>query len=124
MTDRSQWRKDRTDRIEQLYGLFQVEDATQSKADFKEMMKYPAFRRILVSFYNRGEVDKSIRSTDTTATNREIGYREMGVQLKEAAINADFDAWLLALKERNDIERERAQRLEQVRNEIETKGTR
>lgn len=112
--------RQKSEKINALYAQFRKDDADQMLKDIKELMKTPAFRRVLISMTRRGMLEKSLPETnDPTVTAKWIGYREFAVQLAESAKNADYEAWLLADKERRAVEDERKQRIELA---TETKG--
>jgi hypothetical protein len=90
-------------------------------SDYRELLKLPAFRRVFAGIIERSRVFGSI-SYDSCETNyvmKTIGMREMGVDIFVTANNADGELVLKAISERNEIERERARKMEEF---VEKKG--
>ena len=109
----------KSDRINELHQRFADEDYQQSIADYRELLKLPAFRRLFVGIVKRARVFGSI-SFDRVETNdvmKQIGWRELGVDIYMTANNADGEMVLKAIQERNEIERDRKRTFE-----VEMKG--
>lgn len=107
--------------MNELYRKFGDEDREQMLSDYRELLKLPAFRRVFAGIIKRSRVFGSI-SYDSVETNyimKTIGMREMGVDIFVTANNADGELVLKAISERNEIERERARKMEEF---VEKKG--
>ena len=116
-------------RSEELNGLqrrFADEDYQQTKADYRELLKLPAFRRIFAGLMKRGRVFGSLAFEDneTNAVMKNIGWREFAVDVYFTANMADGENTALALKERNDLERQRREECERLTKPDEKKGSR
>jgi len=114
--------REKSEKVNALYAQFRKDDAEQMFADFKELMKLGAFRRVLIGMTKRGMLEKSLPDTqDPSVTAKWIGYREFAVQLAESAKQADFESWQLAERERKYIDDERKRRID-ILTGNETKG--
>lgn len=112
-------RRRASDRLNDLHRRYADEDYEQTQADYRELLKLPAFRRVLVGIIKRARVFGSI-SFDKVETNdvmKQIGWRELGVDIYMTANNADGELVLKAIQERNEVERDRKRTFE-----VEMKG--
>ncbi len=110
----------RSDALNELYGRFAEEDREQGRADYRALLQLPAFRRVLMAVVKRARVFGSIspESAETNAVMKAIGFRELGVDIYMSANQADGAMVVKAIEERNAVERERRERIEQA-----TKGS-
>lgn len=108
----------RSEELNALHRQFGEDDARQAQADYRELLKLPAFRRVLVAILKRARVFGSISFDDvnTNQVMKAIGFRELGVDIYMTANAADGAMVLKAIEERNEIERERKTRIENVIN--------
>lgn len=99
----------RSERLNELHRRFADEDAEQTRADYRELLQLPAFRRIFVNIVKRSRVFGSISfdQVDTNSVMKTIGFRELGVDIYMAANQADGHMVMKAIEERNAIERSR-----------------
>lgn len=111
----------RSQELNELQLKFRAEDNAQMFADFVELMKLPAFQRVLIGMCRRAGLEKSVvRTDDPRDTDFFLGYREFAVQLAESAKGADYANWIKADRDRREIEMDRKARLDAF--ESETKG--
>jgi len=116
-------RRRASEKLNDMHRQFADEDYEQNKADYRELLKVPAFRRVLVGILKRARVFGSI-SMDATETNqvmKMIGWRELGVDIYMAANQADGAMVLKAIEERTAVEKERKARFD-LATQNETKG--
>ncbi len=106
----------RSDALNDLYRRFADEDYEQVKADYRVLLQLPAFRRVLMNVVKRSRVFGSIsfEKVDTNEVMKSIGFRELGVDIYMTANQADGAMVLKAIEERNAVERERRERIEQA----------
>ena len=117
-------KKRRSEELSRLYREAQDEDYAQTQADFKELLKLPAFRRVLIGILKKARVFGSI-AMDVTPTNevmKLVGWRELGVEIYCTANMADGSMVVQAMDERARVERERKARFEAIIKNSETKG--
>lgn len=106
----------RSDAMNELYRKFADEDKEQTLADYRDLLKLPAFRRVLAGILKRARVFGSI-SYDSVETNyimKTIGMREMGVDIYATANSADGELVLKAIAERNEIESSRSKLVKEL----------
>lgn len=111
----------RSEEMNEVYRKFAEEDKAQTVADYRELLKLPAFRRVLAGIFKRARVFGSI-SYDSVETNyvmKTVGMREMGVDIYTTANNADGELVVKAIAERNEVEKSRMKKLEEF---VEKKG--
>lgn len=98
-----------SERLNEIHRRFAEEDHEQSVADYRELLKLPAFRRVLAGILKRARVFGSLSRdcTDPNQMMKMIGWRELGVDILFAANGADGAMVLKAIEERNAIERGR-----------------
>jgi hypothetical protein len=106
----------RNEDLQRLHNEFAEDDAEQMHLDYKALLQVPAFRRVFVAIIKRARVFGSISydGCETNAVMKNIGFRELGVDIYMAANEADGEMVLQAIKERNEIERERKARCDAV----------
>jgi hypothetical protein len=126
MTDRApRWSRERSQRLNELYEQFGREDADQESADYKELMKIPAFRRVLMGIISRARVFGSVYPESNNANELAYltGRREYGCEIYALANKADPTGVVEAMTERSKILKFRNQRIEALKNETERKET-
>jgi len=108
-----------SDRLNDLQRGFAEEDYRQSQADYRELLQLPAFRRVLASIIRRGRVFSSVAfdSNETNEVMKNIGWRELAVDIYFTANAADGEMVLKAIRERNEVERDRKARIEKEASE-------
>ena len=113
----------RSDEVNELYRKFAEEDKAQTQEDYRELLQLPAFRRVFAGILKRARVFGSISydSIDTNYILKTVGMREMGVDIFAIANNADGELVLKAISERNEVEKSRARKIEDI-IELEKKG--
>jgi len=111
-----------SDRLNALQKSFADEDYQQMREDYKALLQIPAFRRVFAGIVKRGRVFASIAfdSNETNEVMKNIGWRELAVDIYFTANAADGEMVLKAIKERNDLEKDRKARVDKELNE--TKG--
>jgi len=101
--------KRKSERLNELHQRFSDEDYEQNKADYKALLQLPSFRRVLMNIVKRSRVFGSISfdAVDTNTVMKNIGFRELGVDIYMTANQADGAMVLKAIDERNEVERRR-----------------
>lgn len=114
--------KCKSEELNALQQQFADDDYNQNQDDLKALLQLPSFRRVFVNIVKRARVFGSIsyESADTNIVMKAIGFRELGVDIYMAANKADGEMVMKAISERNELERERKARLDNLVNE--TKG--
>lgn len=106
--------------LKKLHAQFAQDDYLQNQQDLKALLKIPAFRRFFVSVIKKAHVFGSIM-TDESQTNsvmKNLGFRELGVDIYMTANQADGEMVLKAIQERTEVERERKARIDLVYDEM------
>ena len=114
----------KSEELNELQKSFADEDYEQTRADFRELLQVPAFRRVLVGIIKKARVFGSIsmENTDTNEVMKAIGWRELGVDIYFTANNADGKMVMKAIEERTEIERDRKARIDILVKNNGTKG--
>lgn len=121
MTDFGKGYRRASERVNALYREFAEEDRRQTSEDYRALLQLPAFRRVLSGILKRGRLFGSLAwdGSDTNDVMKRIGMRETAVDIYAAANLADGKMVLLAIEERNELERRRKMRTDAARNETE-----
>lgn len=121
MTDFGNGYRRASERVNALYREFAEEDSRQTSEDYRALLQLPAFRRVLSGILKRGRLFGSLAwdGSDTNDVMKLIGMRETAVDIYAAANLADGKMVLLAIEERNELERRRKMRTDAARNETE-----
>lgn len=106
--------------LKKLHAQFAQEDYAQNQQDLKALLKIPAFRRFFISVVKKAHVFSSIimDETQTNTVMKELGFRELGVDIYMTANQADGELVLKAIAERTEVERERKARIDLVYDEM------
>jgi len=101
--------KRKSETLNELHKRFADDDYEQNKADVKSLLQMPAFRRVFVNIVKRARVFGSISfdSVETNQVMKNIGFRELGVDIYMTANQADGEMVLKAISERNELEKHR-----------------
>lgn len=101
--------KRKSEELNALHARWAEEDHDQMKADVRELMKTPAFRRFVTAIVKKGRVFGDINDDgeNTHATFRDIGYRKLAVEIYMIVNGASPEEMFKAITERNEIERHR-----------------
>ncbi len=121
MTDFGKRGRRASERVNALYREFAEEDREQTREDYRALLQLPAFRRVLSGILKRGRLFGSLAwdGSDTNDVMKRIGMRETAVDVYAAANLADGKMVLLAIEERNELERRRRMRTDAAINETE-----
>lgn len=107
--------------LKALYDQFGEEDRLQLKADIREVLSSAAGRRVLMAilwkeraFGTLGEAGEN-----TSQIMIEVGRHNLAQDILAMANQADFEAVAKATRERNEILKERNQRIELVKSKLQ-----
>lgn len=109
-----------SEEIKNLYAQFGEEDRLQFRDDFRTLMKLPEMRRVLMGLLWKEHVFGRIGESgeDQTQILIEVGRHNMAQDILTAANIADPQAVALATRERNELLKERHQRIARLEAEF------
>ena len=110
-----------SEELRELYESFRIEDQAQLKDDVRAVLKTGAGRRVLMAILCREHVFGEIGSNtnDQVRVMIEVGRHNLAQEILAMANQCDCDAVAQATRERNELLRERNQRIAKIKNEME-----